>query len=275
MRGVDHDRREVEVEFTSSGVRTAPYRRSQPPALKTHSHRPIGIEGFDALTGGGLVTGAGVVFSHDGRANMMAFYALLLKQALDSEFDLLINPPIELRQGRVEQLLANSDESLDALLEEDRLSVIDMIGGWDHTRRNVYDAPESLDEIEQLLGEISDESDRPLFGVIDADTTIQTLGREDARKLRYFHEAHVLGDEDSLLYTMNPSVVGDRISSFYVGAAEQVLRTWIEDNGLQYLTLTKSPCGFVGSTSLVEYTQEPPYLRVQRPPQTRENPFAE
>jgi KaiC/GvpD/RAD55 family RecA-like ATPase len=275
MRGVDHDRREVELEFDPSGVRIAPYRRSQPPALKTHHHQPIGIEGLDALTGGGLVTGAGVLLSHDGRANLMALYALLLKRALDSEFDLLLNPSIELRQGRVEQLLANDDQSLDAILEEDRLSVIDTVGGWDHTRQNVHEAPKAVDDIKQLLADIDDRSDRPLFGVIDADAIVHALGEEGARELRNFHEAHILGQEDSLLYTTNPSVVGDRIGAFYADAAEQVIRTWIADNGLQYISLTKSPCGFVGSTSLVEYIQEPPYLRVQHPPQARENPFAD
>lgn len=274
MRGVDHDRREVQLEFGPSGVRLAPYRRSQPPELKTHHHRPLGIDGLDALTGGGLVTGAGVLLSHDGRANLMAFYALLLKRALDADFDLLINPSIELREGRVEKLLANDDESLDTILGEDRLSVIDMIGGWDHTRPNVHEAPDSVDGVKQLLRDVAGQSDRPLFGLIDADAIIHTFGESAARELRHFHESNVLGMDDTLLYTTNPSVVGDRIGSFYAGTAEQVLRTWIADNGLQYITLTKSPCGFVGSTSLVEYIPDPPYLRVQDPPQVRENPFA-
>jgi hypothetical protein len=46
-------------------------------------------------------------------------------------------------------------------------------------------------------------------------------------------------------------------------------------DGLQYVSLQKSPCGFVGTTSLVEYIEEPPYIRVQDPPISRENPFAE
>jgi hypothetical protein len=68
---------------------------------------------------------------------------------------------------------------------------------------------------------------------------------------------------------LNPSVVADRIAAFHTDVAEQVLETRIHDNGLQYLTLRKSPCGFVGSTSLVEYVEEPPYIRVQGPPQDR------
>jgi hypothetical protein len=48
----------------------------------------------------------------------------------------------------------------------------------------------------------------------------------------------------------------------------------MDEDGLQYVNLEKSPCGFVGTTSLLEYVEDPPYIRVQRPPQERENPFA-
>ncbi|MFC7177314.1 hypothetical protein [Halosegnis marinus] len=65
------------------------------------------------------------------------------------------------------------------------------------------------------------------------------------------------------------------MNGFYTNAAEQILRTWVTDAGLQYVSLRKSPCGFVGTTSLVEYTTEPPYLTVQEPPEERENPYAE
>lgn len=274
MRGVDHDRRRVELEFTPAGIRTGPHRRSQPPALKTHQHRPIGIDGLDALTGGGLVTGVGVLLRHDGRANLMALYSVLLNRALSESFDLLLLPSIELREGRVETLLKNRDGSIPELLETERLSVIDMIGGWDHSRDGVYQ-PEDVEAIKERLREIGADRDRPLVTLIDADTVVHTLGERDARELRYFQESQLLEPDDSLLYIMNPSVVGEEIGSFYADAAEQVLRTWIADNGLQYITLRKSPCGFVGSTSLVEYTQEPPYLRVQDPPQSRENPYTE
>ena len=56
---------------------------------------------------------------------------------------------------------------------------------------------------------------------------------------------------------------------------DPVLDTWVTDEGLQYVSLEKSPCGFVGTTSLVEDTTEPPYLSVQRPPGSRGNPDAE
>ena len=110
--------------------------------------------------------------------------------------------------------------------------------------------------------------------MFSADAVVQTLGPPEAREVRYFEEANLVGADDTLLHIVDPSMHEGPVGAFYRNTAEQVLDLWMRDDGLQYLTLRKSPCGFVGSTSLVEYVDDPPYLRVQRPPQTRENPYA-
>lgn len=51
-------------------------------------------------------------------------------------------------------------------------------------------------------------------------------------------------------------------------------REELHDSFADFAFDLSSPCGFVGTTSLVEYTTEPPYLSVQRPPESRENPYA-
>ncbi len=84
MRGVDHDHRRVEVQFTEQGIRLGPRRRSQPPALKTHAHQPIGIDGLDSLTGGGLVTGAGVLLEYDSQVNLNALLGRLLTFGIET-----------------------------------------------------------------------------------------------------------------------------------------------------------------------------------------------
>jgi hypothetical protein len=93
--------------------------------------------------------------------------------------------------------------------------------------------------------------------------------------VRYTTEAELAGGSNGLVHVVNPNVVGDEIVEFYRDVAEQVLETWMPSDGLQYVSLQKSPCGFVGTTSLVEYVEEPPYIRVQDPPISRENPYAE
>lgn len=62
----------------------------------------------------------------------------------------------------------------------------------------------------------------------------------------------------------DPNLMADKLAAFYVDAAGQVLRTWMCESGLQFLELPKSPIGSVGSTRLVEYLDDRPFLRVQQ-----------
>jgi hypothetical protein len=248
----------------------------QPPELKTHKHTSIGIEGLDNLCGGGLATGAGVLFEHDGHANMTALFGAMMHTALDRGYSIVLVPTIRMRPDSVRTILSGHDESLEDLLAEGRLFVIDMIGAWDETAENVFGARESSTGVRSVLDAIAERAgDTPRFSLINADAMVNTMGPDDARAVRYAQEAHWLRPDDLLVHVHNPNVTNEKITGFYTNAAEQVLRTWITDRGLQYLALKKSPCGFVGTTSLVEYTTEQPFLRVQNPPEERENPYAD
>lgn len=275
LRGVDHDRRRVELEMVDGGVRVGPTRRSQPPVLKTHRHTSVGIEGLDALCGGGLATGTGVLLEHDGYANLRAAFGAIVRSVLDRDGAVTLVPTIRMRPDGVQAMLSDTDYTVDGLLADDRLFVLDMIGAWDETERNVFAARETPDGLRSAF-EIGDEraGDRPHLSLVNADVMVNTLGADAARTLRYKQEGR-LEPDDLLVHVHNPSVSGGEIGGFYANAAEQVLRTWVSEDGLQYVTLEKSPCGFIGTTSMVEYTDEPPYLRVQQPPMDRENPYAE
>jgi KaiC/GvpD/RAD55 family RecA-like ATPase len=275
MRGVDHDTRRVELEFVPGGVRVGPSRRSQPPELKTHHHTPIGVSGLDALCGGGLATGTGVLLEHDGYANLRALFGAVVHAALDREMALFLVPTIRMRPGGFDAFLADREERTAELLESDRLFVLDQIGAWDETDRNVFAARESATGVQSVLEVVAGRStDRSRLALVNADAMVDSLGPDDARTVRHWQESRMLREEDLTIHVHNPRETSDEVSGFYTTAAEQVIRTWLSDDGLQYVTLEKSPCGFVGTTSLVEYTKEPPYLRVQDPPQERENPYA-
>jgi len=274
MRGVDHDRRTAELQIRDGGVRVAPARRSQPPELKTHSHTPIGIPGLDALCGGGLATGAGVLLRHDGYANLTALFGAVLDAALDHGFDIVLTPTIQLRPERTRKLLDERGYDTGSLLREDRLFVLDLIGAWDEARENVFGSSETAAGVVTVLDEIDKAIDGPWFRLVNADAMINALSAHDAREVRYHQEARLLGDDDMLVHVNDPAAASDEAAQFYVNTAEQVLETWIADDGLQYVSLDKSPCGFVGTTSLVEYTTTPPYIEVEDPPQERENPYA-
>jgi KaiC/GvpD/RAD55 family RecA-like ATPase len=276
MRGVDHDRRRVELEFVPSGIRVAPVRRSQPPALKTHAHRPIGIEGLDSLCGGGLVSGAGVLLVHDGRANLTALFGTLIASALEAGDDVTLVPTVGLREDRVRTLLEGHGLDLEELLATGRVGVVDLIGGWDQSLPNVVVPEKTVEGIVDRLRDVGARNGNESFTLYNADTVVHALGVDGAREVRYVSESALLGRDDTLIHVLNPNTVPETASAFYQDVAEQVLETWIGNDGLQYVTLRKSPCGFVGSTSLVEYIHDPPYLRVQGPPgaQKRTNPAA-
>lgn len=276
MRGIDHDRRTVEYTFESHGIDAGPSRRSQPPELKTHKHTSIGIDGLDSLCGGGLATGAGVLLEHDGHANLSALFGALLSRAVEREATLVLVPTIRMRPDSVRTILEGYDISLSGLLDDDRLFVIDMIGAWDDDRENVFAGCDSADEVALAYRSIADEADDgPRFTLVNADAMVNRLGADGARRTRYTLESDWLRPEDLLVHIHNPNVTSDDMHGFYTNAAEQILQMWVTDTGLQYVALQKSPCGFVGITSLVEYITEPPYLKVQEPPEERENPYAE
>ena len=275
MRGVDYDRREMEVEFTTDGLRLAPERRSQPPELKDHAHTPVGIDGLDALTGGGLARGAGVLLKHDGRANLNVFFSALLRHGLEADERVILVPTIELRESRTERLLSGHGYDVGDLLDSGRLSVVDLVGTWDENQPGVFAPDHDPQAVMDVLGRLHDDTDGTTYSLVNGNAVVHTLGAAATRRLRYFEEAQLLDPESALLELLNPNTVSDELAGFYHGSVEQVLDTWIDDAGRQYVALRKSPCGFVGTTSLVEYIDDPPYVRVQHPPQTRENPYAE
>jgi hypothetical protein len=95
---------------------------------------------------------------------------------------------------------------------------------------------------------------------------VQTLGNDDARQLRYDEELRFLNESELLVHLLNPETVDDSVAAFYRNSAEQVIETSHGDEGIQYLTLRKSPTGSVGSTALIEPIDDKPYLQVEMPP---------
>ena len=84
--------------------------------------------------------------------------------------------------------------------------------------------------------------------------------------MRFWEEENLFEPEDTSMYLFNPATLDDRLAAFYENGAWQTLKTWVTDKGLQYIELQKSPSGFMGSTRLVEYIEDEPYMRVQQPP---------
>jgi KaiC/GvpD/RAD55 family RecA-like ATPase len=265
MRGVDHDRRQVELTIRDGTVCAAPQRRSHLPTLPDQALLSTGIDGLDTLTGGGFVSGAGVLLSHDGRATLSALLGSLFKQAVESGMGVVLVPTLELHHERTKQLLDQFGLSLSQLFEDDKLFVIDQIGGWDTTNPNVFTHGSTVAEIRQYFETIERDSAGDWITIEGTTAMVHALGEDDARELRYNEELQFLNSSELLVHLLNPDVVDDSVAAFYRDSAEQIIETSYQNEGLQYLTLQKSPSGSVGSTGLVESIDEEPYLRVETP----------
>ena len=273
MRGVDHDRRRVEIEFTEEGVALSPKRRSQPPALKQHKHMSVGVEGLDKLCGGGIVRGSTVLLQHDGHANLASIRGSFVSTAVNRDHTLVLLPTRHLTPSRVGSVLEENGVTIEELIEQDRLYVLDMAGSWSEYAGgdNVREATDDVGDAVSFFRS-ADTGGESTFAVAKTGAAVHRLGPGGARELQHFQEVET-GPEDVVVNVHNPAVTDSRISGFFIDAAEQVLETRVLDDGLQYISLKKSPCGFVGSTSLVEFREDPPYFRVQDPPRERENPM--
>ncbi len=273
MRGVDHDRRRVEIEFTEEGVALSPKRRSQPPALKQHKHMSVGVEGLDKLCGGGIVRGSTVLLQHDGHANLASILGAFVSTAVNRDHTLVLLPTRHLTPSRVGSVLEESGVTIEELIEQDRLYVLDMAGSWSEYAGgdNVREATDDVGDAVSFFRS-ADTGGESTFAVAKTGAAVHRLGPGGARELQHFQGVET-GPEDVVVNVHNPAVTDSRISGFFTDAAEQVLETRVLDDGLQYISLKKSPCGFVGSTSLVEFREDPPYFRVQDPPRERENPM--
>ena len=273
MRGVDHDRRRVEIEFTEEGVTLSPKRRSQPPALKQHKHMSVGVEGLDKLCGGGIVRGSTVLLQHDGHANLASILGSFVSTAVNRDHTLVLLPTRHLTPSRVGSVLEENGVTIEELIEQDRLYVLDMAGSWSEYAGgdNVREATDDVGDAVSFFRS-ADTGGESTFAVAKTGAAVHRLGPGGARELQHFQEVET-GPEDVVVNVHNPAVTDSRISGFFIDAAEQVLETRVLDDGLQYISLKKSPCGFVGSTSLVEFREDPPYFRVQDPPRERENPM--
>ncbi len=264
MRGVDHDRRRVELTIRDDRLGTAPGQRNHLTTLPDERLAPTGIDGLDALTGGGVVRGAGTLLTHDSHTNLTELVGGLVDRVTEEGTAVVLVPTLELREYRLEALLDRFGRSLSTLFDNDALFVIDQIGSWDTTRSNVFPQATAVAEARQHFKAIDRQCD-DWITIEDVTVMAHTLGSEAARTLRYDEELRFLEDTELLVHLLNPEVVDDSVAAFYRDSAEQIIETTQQSEGMRYLTLRKSPTGNVGSTALLNPTNEKPYVRVEMP----------
>ncbi|MFW5978083.1 MAG: ATPase domain-containing protein [Halohasta sp.] len=264
MRGVDHDRRRVELTIREDRLGAAPRHRSHLTTLAEQRQISTGIDGLDRLTGGGLVRGAGALLTHGSQTNVSELVGGLIEQVIEAGTAVALVPTLDLREPRLAGLLDRFGLSLSELLADDDLFVVDQIGGWDTDRPNVFPQATTVQEARQRFAEI-DTRCAEWITVEGATAMVHALGAEDARAFRYDEELRFLDDSELLVHLLNPEIVDDSVAAFYRDSAEQIIETTQQREGMRYLTLRKSPTGNVGSTALLNPIDEKPYVRVEMP----------
>lgn len=185
MRGVAHDRREYEYEFTPQGIRVIP---RLPPVANTEENADMietGIEGLDELCGGGLATGGLNVLKTDGRATIRAFLTAMQTQAVEEGYAVVVVLPIELSPDRLCAILEREVGEVDSLLDNDRLFIMDIIGEYDPIHENHI----VLQNEERGFGEAVEhvydrKGNRPLFGVIHVQSILEIITSDDLQQVR-------------------------------------------------------------------------------------------
>ena len=267
MRGVNHDTRPYEIEFDGRGVHVIPRARNAVASRSDPSLVRTRIEGLDELLGGGFLQGSSVVFEHDGRTTLRPLFTSLLKRRLDADTAVfLMIPKVGREPELLERLIPEEPDRIFELLDSDRLFVVDPTSKRESDHRNVFTMAEQ-NEVEYLFKLIDERcGESGLSTFIDTETAAGHLDAAQLIDLHRLQETYLLDDDSVTVYVHNPETVPDEAEKFFANSASQALEMWRHDNGLQYLTLEKSPTGYVGTTRLVDTLAEPPFVRIQSPP---------
>jgi circadian clock protein KaiC len=268
LRGVDHDTRRHTLSHDDDGVSVA-------AREWTTSERPFrtGISSFDDLAGG-FVRGGTTVFGHEGTADHWPVTAALCARAVEQDVPIVLTTAPGTLVNRVNGLLSDQVGDVRSLMERDLLYLIDPISR-DEDALVLQDLPMDNVLIEDIEGSIQ-EAIRALVtelvGRTDdvlsifEHTAIQHLVDENqARQLFYWASGNLMTmDTDlSLVLTVDRTVTGNRLTGFFEGVADQVVRTWRGSDELQYLSIPKSPTGTPGHTRVVEPLEDSPYVRLR------------
>ncbi|PSQ28133.1 hypothetical protein BRD06_04430, partial [Halobacteriales archaeon QS_9_67_15] len=197
----------------------------------------------------------------DGTTGYYTITSRMLASALDEGMSLAVALPVEVSLTQLDRYWQSTGWSVCELLDEDRLFVLELVQSDEAKHRNVI----SFDEDErdwQTLMELSYERsrDRPLFTYIDTEPVLEQVAPERVREVRYEAATRHTGEDDVVVYTVNPSMQDQRLVEFFVDTSSQTIGIERDDDALEWLTLRKSPTGSTGTSKVVAYDDDWPYM---------------
>lgn len=262
LRGTAYDDRQYELTFDDDGVCLLPERRTASEAFIPHEHVPTGIDGLDTLLGGGLIRGEPTLLRHDSETRVEPIVYACLSNLLEEEYSIAFLPDHHTDPLVPKTAFERLGVSMADLLERDRLFVFDPPGKWpDH--RNVFELDDDGTDLREAVTTARDRArGAGLAMSFDTKPLVHLLGADATRLFRSWLQADVRTQRDVVVDVQNPSLLQDKLAEFYTDSAAQVLETWRDETGIQYVQLRQSPTGEVGAVRLVDYLEQPPYVRV-------------
>jgi len=262
MRGRDHDDRRHRLVLDRNGIDIQPTGRTPPAHLQAHDHLSTGVDALDEVLGGGLVRGGLSAVVHDGTTGYYTLNSQLLARAVEAGMALSVTLPAEVSLDQLDRYWTDRPFDTRTLLDDDRLFAMELVAedGTDH--RNVLTHDESNGHSWERIMELSYEraGDRPLFALVDTEPLLETVPAERVREVRYRAAAGHTRVDDVVVYTINPGSQSDTLVEFFVDTSQQTLAIDRDDDGLEWLTVRKSPTGEPGASKLVAYRDDPPYV---------------
>ena len=274
MRGVDHDTAPHEFEITRNGVEVLPRddRRINP----TGKAMSTGVEGLDRLTGGGYPEGSSIVIEHDGRANLNATVAAGMISTIENDRVIVLFPTPNITPEWFREHVGQHVGGMDRILDENRLFVIDWSNTWPVSHRNVFKVHLSgllglvsksklylTQKLLRVYRTIRERREAPLTAWTYTETMLQDFDPADVRFQYNWARGNIFNSRDQVVFIQNPTSMGEMLAEFYVHDAQQVLRQWVHDNGMEYVRLEKGEAGQTDISRHVSYLDEPPYLEVR------------
>lgn len=280
MRGVDHDTRSYEFGISNQGVFLTPENWNHQFEFGDQQVTPTGVNGLDAICGGGLVRGKPVLLEHDGRAPVDALVVSMSAGAFAADMGVWLVPSPVLSAERFNSLLPDPALSVPYLLDEGMLFVLDVFNAWEDVgdHPNVFQfstsglVPKLIKKsrlgqrfARRVLRKIDDRRDRPVLAPTFTEAFLHLFGDPmQIRNLYYWALENVTVEEDTAFYVHNPATMDPKLAEFFSYDASQAFETWKSPAGMQYLLLDKSPIGEPGTLAVVEYDDEPPYVHVTK-----------
>jgi KaiC/GvpD/RAD55 family RecA-like ATPase len=268
LRGRDHDTRRHALAHDDDGVTVS--------AREWATHEDpfrTGIASLDELTGGFVRNGT-TLFEHDGTADHWPFSAALAARAVEQDAPVVVVTAPGTLGNRVDDLLSETVAPVTELMERNLLYLIDpvsrspgepAVAGLETDSVVLQEAEGSIQEaFRTLVAELGGRVEEAV-AIIEHSAMAHLVTENEARQLYYWADGNVMnGEYDlTLVLTIDRAVAGDRLTAFFSGAADQVVRTWRGDDELQYLSVPKSPAGTPGHTRVVEPLEAPPYVELR------------